>query len=87
MPFSSVENAKRHANDRIATRAITLGFVVGIPLACECADPACSDLVVVDPDEYRRARREGRPLVAPPHAVPLSLPVPLDGVDDTAPLP
>jgi hypothetical protein len=61
-------NEARRPNDRVAVRAMRLRFVSGIPFICECGDPACRLFVVLSPEEYRHARREGLPLLSPKHA-------------------
>jgi dephospho-CoA kinase len=58
----------RESNDRIAEKAKRYRFVSRVPLLCECSDPACDEIVLVDLDRYEQIRRDGY-LTAPGHAL------------------
>ena len=60
----------RHSNDRIAEKAVQYRFVSRIPMLCECGDPDCERIVLIELDAYRQLRREpSATLTAPGHAV------------------
>lgn len=47
----------REANERIAERRDELDAVEGLtPFLCECEDEACTAIVRLAPDDYRRVR-------------------------------
>jgi hypothetical protein len=61
-----VEGLKRRANDRL--RAKALAYDIGadtVPFLCECADPACGEVVRVTVAVY--IRRGDAPLLHPGH--------------------
>ena len=60
----------RSGNDRIAERAEQLHFVSRVPMLCECSDPDCSQIVLIDLDAYRQLRADPRRyLTAPEHTL------------------
>ena len=62
------------ANGRLARAAETHRFVSRVPMFCECADPTCQALILVELDRYYRVRRDrSLYLTAPEHR--------LDGAD------
>ena len=64
------------ANERLARAAETHRFVSRVPMFCECADPACQALVLVELERYHRIRRDGRLyLTAPEHRLEGAEPV------------
>jgi hypothetical protein len=46
----------RDANERIALQAERFEVRSGIPMLCECGDPACNELFLTSLEGYRRAR-------------------------------
>ena len=64
---SYLAEGTREANERIAQQADRYRVRVGIPMLCECGDPACSELFLVSLAGYRQARREAAFLIAPSH--------------------
>lgn len=75
---STVTDAARDANGRIAEKAIRLRFLARVPFVCECSDPDCREFVLLLPQEYEAARREGY-VTRPDHAVADAEPAPRDG--------
>ena len=63
------ERLFRAANERIAARRDELGLIdATTPFLCECEDEACTTIVRLTVDEYRRVRaRELTFLVVPGH--------------------
>jgi hypothetical protein len=60
----------RRANDRIADKAEQLRFVSRVPMLCECSEPACRAIVMIDLGDYHAIRRaEDAVLTAPGHQV------------------
>jgi hypothetical protein len=59
----------QQANERIAVKAARLEFVSRLPLHCECSNPDCDALVLVDHDAYRKAAEHGYYLTSPGHGV------------------
>jgi hypothetical protein len=60
----------RAANDRIAAVAERLRFVSRVPMVCECSDPDCKGLIMIDLGLYRRIRRDSDAfLTFPAHRV------------------
>jgi hypothetical protein len=60
----------RRANDRIADKAEQLRFVSRVPMLCECGEPACRAIVMIDLGDYRAIRRtQDAVLTAPGHQV------------------
>jgi hypothetical protein len=60
----------RRANDRIADKAEHLRFVSRVPMLCECSDPGCRAIVMIDLGDYHTIRRsEDGVLTAPGHQV------------------
>jgi hypothetical protein len=58
----------RESNDRVAQAAYQLRFVSRVPFLCECDDPSCDEFVLLELDEYQRARSEsGQSIVARGH--------------------
>jgi hypothetical protein len=64
----------RDSNDRIAERAAQLRFVSRVPMLCECSDPGCRTIVLVELDRYQQLRERGY-LTAPEHPVEDAAPV------------
>jgi len=59
----------RDANERIQRAARDIG-VEPVPFICECADPACTELVRLGLDEYEDVRADSRHFLnAPGHEV------------------
>lgn len=51
----------REANEGIRKAAAEQGHDTGaIPFICECADPTCHTVIVLDVDDYRRIRSNPR---------------------------
>ena len=65
----------RKANDRIADKAELLRFVSRVPMLCECSDPACQSIFLIELDRYQELRENGY-LTSPGHT--------LDGCEQTA---
>ena len=63
------EKLFREANERIAERRDELQIDEGLtPFLCECEDEACTEIVRLSVDEYRKVRaRELTFVVAPGH--------------------
>jgi hypothetical protein len=58
----------REANEKIDRKGDELGYVGQIPFLCECEEPACSQVLRLEHDEYARARSNARRfLLAPGH--------------------
>ena len=64
----------RGSNDRIAERAAQLRFVSRVPMLCECSDPGCETIVLIDLDRYQELRERGY-LTAPEHPVEDAAPI------------
>ena len=64
----------RGSNDRIAQRAAQLHFVSRVPMLCECSDPGCQTIVLIELDRYQELRKRGY-LTAPEHAVDEAAPI------------
>jgi len=62
------ENAQQ-ANDRIVEKAVRLRFASRLPLHCECSDPNCDAVVLIELDAYRSSAEDGAFLTAPGHSV------------------
>ncbi len=56
----------RGSNDRIAERAAQLRFVSRVPMLCECSEPDCQTIVLIDLERYQELRERGY-LTAPEH--------------------
>jgi hypothetical protein len=50
----------RDANERISAAAGTYGFETAVPFICECADPACSEIVPLELPQYEEIRENSR---------------------------
>jgi hypothetical protein len=51
----------REANERVRAAADELGLGDGLlPFICECADPSCTDVVLLDRDAYTGIRADPR---------------------------
>ena len=60
----------RAANDRIAAVAERLRFVSRVPMVCECSDPDCKSLILIELGLCRRNRRDSDAfLTIPAHRV------------------
>ena len=58
----------RSSNDHIAERARRLRFVSRMPMLCECSDPRCRHIFLIDLDGYAALRNTGF-FTVPTHAV------------------
>jgi len=64
------------ANERLARAAESHGFVSRVPMFCECSDPACQALVLIELERYHQVRRNPQPsLTAPRHRLEGAVPV------------
>ena len=60
----------REANRRVTVGAAESGVSAGVPLLCECSDPACGELIVLTLVEVRHVRRDpARFVTLPEHRV------------------
>lgn len=60
----------RAGNDRLAEQAGRLHFVSRVPMLCECSDPGCRTVVMIDLGEYHEVRRDpANVITAPGHEV------------------
>jgi hypothetical protein len=50
----------RHANESIGAAAEAEEIEDRVPFVCECADPACRELVPMTTEEYREVRQDAR---------------------------
>ncbi len=52
------ESVARTSNERLSRMAISHRFAPHqrVPFVCECADPACREIVMLSLDEYERVR-------------------------------
>ena len=50
----------REANEQIADRATEYELDDRVPFICECADPACREIIRVSLDEYAHVRSHAR---------------------------
>ena len=64
----------RGSNDRIAERAAQLRFVSRVPMLCECSNPGCQTIVLIELDRYQELREHGY-LTAAGHSVDDAAPV------------
>lgn len=53
------EDVFRQANERIREAAEEHAPDTRVPFICECADPSCSQVVLLSLSEYRALRAEG----------------------------
>jgi hypothetical protein len=53
----------RGANERISGVVRTYGVHTTVPFICECADPACSEIVPLELDQYEEIRATPRHFV------------------------
>ena len=69
----------REANQRIVAAAGEIGLTPqGVPFICECADPACTQVITIDVADYEAVRRNPRRFLhAPGHDDGLGEPVEL----------
>lgn len=58
----------RESNERIAERADRLRFVSRVPMLCECSDPDCEQIFLIELGRYREIQHAGY-LTLPHHAV------------------
>lgn len=67
----------RDANQRIVAAAGQIGVDPQlVPFICECAEPSCTDVLLIDLVEYSAVRRNGRRFLhAPGHDDPVSMTV------------
>jgi hypothetical protein len=60
----------RAANERIAQRAASLHFASRVPMICECANPSCREMILIDLADYWQLRADPRRyLTAPGHVL------------------
>jgi hypothetical protein len=61
----------RKANERIREKAAALGVADrGLPFICECAEPSCTEVLLINTDAYREIRSHPRWFLnAPGHEV------------------
>jgi hypothetical protein len=50
----------REANERISTAAAIYDLDMAVPFICECADPACSEIVPLELRQYEEIRADSR---------------------------
>jgi hypothetical protein len=58
----------RASNDHIAERAVELRFVSRVPMLCECSQPGCHALFLIDLERYHALGERGF-ICAPGHTV------------------
>ena len=58
--------AFRDANERIGAAAGLYGLESPIPFVCECADPACTEIVTLPLEEYEEIRKDSRRFINVP---------------------
>lgn len=58
----------RRSNERIAEQAERLRFVSRVPMLCECSDPSCRRIFLIELERYRAIRADGH-LTAPGHTI------------------
>ncbi len=68
-------NDAYEANERLAERAEALRFVSRVPMFCECADPTCQALILIDLELRRDTRLY---LTAPGHRLDGAEPISRD---------
>ena len=56
----------RDANEKISAKGDDLDFVGRIPFLCECEEPSCTNVLLLEHDEYERARSNPRQFVLSP---------------------
>ena len=62
------DSAFRDANERIGAAADAYNIQTAIPFICECADPVCTEIVMLKIDEYEEIRTDPRRFLnAPGH--------------------
>jgi hypothetical protein len=49
----------RSSNDHIAQQAVRLRFVSRVPMLCECSDPGCHSIILLDRERYEELRADG----------------------------
>jgi hypothetical protein len=60
----------REANERVARKAERCTFRARVPMLCECGDPDCREIFLIELEEFRRATASGASapvLTAPGH--------------------
>jgi hypothetical protein len=50
----------REANEQIGAAAGIYGIEEAVPFICECADPACSEIVLLELRQYEEIRADSR---------------------------
>ena len=66
--FAEIGVRSRKANEQIEEKAFELAADGQVPFLCECADPQCTDVMLLSLREYERVRHEPtRFLNAPGH--------------------
>jgi hypothetical protein len=58
----------RHSNQRLARKAERFRFTSRVPMLCECSDPHCQRIFLIDLPTYHRLRPESF-FTAPAHSV------------------
>jgi hypothetical protein len=56
----------REANEKISRKGGELDFAGKMPFLCECEEPACTEVLRLDREEYERARATPRRFVLSP---------------------
>jgi hypothetical protein len=64
----------RDSNDRIAERAAQFRFVSRVPMLCECNEPGCQTIFLIELGRYQELRERGY-LTAPEHPVDHAAPI------------
>ena len=68
--FEDKPTKVREANRRVAMGAVERGVTHGVPVVCECSDPACAEILLLTLTEWRQARTHpSRFVTAPEHVV------------------
>lgn len=68
--FEDKPTRVREANRRVAMGAVEQGVTHGVPVVCECSDPACAEILLLTLTEWRQARTHpGRFVTVPAHVV------------------
>ena len=64
----SRSESARQSNERIAEKAARFRFVSRVPMLCECSDPTCQQIYLIELDRYREIQHSGY-LTLPDHTV------------------
>jgi hypothetical protein len=69
-PLDDKPTRIRAANQRVAGGAAREGVSTGLPVVCECSDPACTEILLLTFTEWRQARSDPQRFVTfPEHSV------------------